>query len=83
MGLVLKEDLRSFADLVLDVLEEDFPRREELQALQATTFLSKMILDEIKSGVLWDPKISLLALDDVESSLGWVNYGEVMRKKSD
>ena len=69
MKLVLKEDLGCFAALALDLLQEDAPRQEELKVSYDPKVLLNIILDEGESRVLLHPKISLVKLDDEESSL--------------
>ena len=69
LKLVLKEDLRCFVALALDLLQEILPRQEELKFLKDPKAFLWMIFDEGKSRVLLDSKISLLRLDDEESSL--------------
>ena len=64
LKLVLKEDLRCFADLALDLLQEDVPRQEELKVLNDPKVFLWMIFDEGKSRVLFDPKILFVKSDD-------------------
>ena len=74
MRLVLKEDLPCFAALALDLLQEDTQRQEELKVLNDPKFLLWMILDDGKSRVLFNPKISSLKLDNEKSSLKWCEW---------
>ena len=70
LGLAWKEGLSCFAYLTLDLLPEDAPRWEELKVSQAPNVFLKMILDEVESRVLLDPKISLVkSYDETESRL--------------
>ena len=62
---------RMFAALVLDFLQEDGPRQEELKRLKDPKVFLKMILDEGTHRVLLDSNISLVKLDDEWSSLKW------------
>ena len=71
LNLVLKGDLRCFAALALDLLQEDVPRQEELKVLKDLKVFLMMIFDESKSRVLLDPKISLVRSDDGKSALEW------------
>ena len=69
LKLVLKEDLKFFADLTLDLLQDGAPRKEELKGLKDPKVFSWTILDEGKFRVLLNPKVSSLKLDDGQSSL--------------
>ena len=55
--------------LVLDFLQEDGLRQEELIVLNNPEGFLWMILDKGKSIVLLDPKVSLVKLDDEASSV--------------
>ena len=60
-----------FVALTLDLFQENVPRREEIQGFQAPKVLSRMLLQEGKLRGLGVPKICLLRIDDMESSLEW------------
>ena len=62
--MLLKEYLGCFSDLVLDLLQEGGPRKEELKDLKNPKVLWNMILDKGKSRILLDPNISLVKLND-------------------
>ena len=80
--LVLKEDLRCFATLTLELLQEDVPRQEKPKVLKGPEVFSWMVFDEGKFRVLLEPKISLARLDDEESSLKrcewWLGHWQEM-----
>ena len=64
LNLVLKKNLKYFASLTLDLLQEDAARQEELKGLKDPKVFLWIILDEGKSRVLLNAKISSLNADD-------------------
>jgi len=58
LKLVLKEDLRRFAALALELLQEDVTRQKELKVLKDSKVFLWINLDEGKSRFCWIPRFS-------------------------
>ena len=68
LKIVVKEELWCLASLALGLIQEDGPREEEPKGFDDPKVFLMIVLEEGKSSILLNPKISLVNSGDEEPS---------------